>query len=55
MAEDGFREAALLMLEELRQAVPNEIADELGPAALDALLEDALAEVTLTLHGEAEA
>ena len=55
MAEDGFREAALLMLEELRQALPNEIADELDPAALDALLEDALAEVTLTLHGEAEA
>ena len=52
IAEDGFRQVAAQQLEELRLALPREIADALDPGELDALLEDALAEVSLTLHGE---
>ena len=50
MAEDGFREEARLALEELRLALPAALADVVDDAALDGLLQDALAEVTLTLH-----
>lgn len=50
--EAGFRQAALQQLEDLRIALPSEIRDELDAEQLDALLEDALAEVALTLHAE---
>jgi DNA repair protein SbcD/Mre11 len=50
LAEEGFRQAALQELEELRLAMPSEIMDELDDDSLDALLEDAIAEVSLTLH-----
>jgi DNA repair exonuclease SbcCD nuclease subunit len=50
MVEDGFREAALNQLEELRLALPSEIMDELDEERLDALLEEAIAEVFLKLH-----
>ncbi len=49
-SEDGFRQAALQQLEELRLAMPSEITDEVAEERLDALLEDAIAEVSLTLH-----
>lgn len=52
MAEDGFRQAALQQLDEVRSALPSEIAAELEDHALDALLEDAIAEVMLALHAE---
>ena len=50
LAEEGFRQAALLQLEELRLAIPSEITDEVAEDSLDALLEEAIAEVSLTLH-----
>ncbi len=50
MAEDGFRQAALQQLEELREALPSEIMDELDADGLDALLQEAIAEVSLSLH-----
>jgi len=53
LAEEGFRQAALQQLEELRFALPSEIADELDEDGLDALLEEAIAEVSLTLQTEA--
>ena len=53
LAEEGFRQAALLQLEELRLALPSEIMDELDEGGLDALLEEAIAEVSLTLHAGA--
>ena len=53
LAEEGFRQAALQQLEELRLALPSEIMDELDEDGLDALLEEAIAEVSLTLHAEA--
>ncbi|AUR01503.1 metallophosphoesterase family protein [Phaeobacter inhibens] len=53
LAEEGFRESALQDLEELRLAMPLEIMDELGDDSLDALLEEAIAEVSLTLHAGA--
>ncbi|MGH1416712.1 MAG: metallophosphoesterase family protein [Pelagimonas sp.] len=49
-SEDGFRQAALQQLEELRLAMPSEITDEVAEERLDALLEEAIAEVSLTLH-----
>jgi hypothetical protein len=52
MAKDGFRKAALQQLDDVRTALPNEIAAELEDHALDALLEDAIAEVMLALHAE---
>ncbi|MEL6467489.1 MAG: DNA repair exonuclease [Pseudomonadota bacterium] len=52
MAEDGFRQAALQQLDDVRTALPNEIAAELEDHALDALLQDAIAEVMLALHAE---
>jgi hypothetical protein len=53
LAEDGFRQAALEQLAELRLALPSEIMDELDEGGLDALLEEAIAEVSLTLHAGA--
>lgn len=53
LVEDGFRQAALQQLEELRLALPSEIMDELDEDGLDALLEEAIAEVSLTLHAGA--
>lgn len=50
LAEEGFRQAALQQLEELRLAMPSEITDELAEESLDALLEEAIAEVSLTLN-----
>ncbi|WP_442108358.1 metallophosphoesterase family protein [Pseudorhodobacter sp. W20_MBD10_FR17] len=50
LGEDGFRQAALQQLEDLRLALPADIMDELDEAELDALLADAIAEVSLTLH-----
>jgi exonuclease SbcD len=53
LVEEGFRQAALQQLEELRLSMPSEIMDELDKDSLDALLEEAIAEVTLTLHAGA--
>lgn len=53
LVEEGFRQAALQELEELRLAMPSEIMDELDDDSLDALLEEAIAEVSLTLHAGA--
>lgn len=53
LTEDGFRQAAIDQLEELQLALPGEIRDELDKQALDALLEEAIAEVSLTLHAGA--
>lgn len=53
IAAPGFRQAALEQLEELRDALPPAVAEELSPEALDALLQEALEEVTLALHAEA--
>lgn len=52
MAEDGFRQAALQQLDEVRSALPSEIAGELDDSALDALFEDAVAEMMLAIHAE---
>ncbi|SMY09424.1 metallophosphoesterase family protein [Flavimaricola marinus] len=48
--ESGFRLAASEMLEDLRLALPAEIADELDEDHLDSLLAEAIAEVSKTLH-----
>lgn len=53
LVEEGFRQAALEQLEELRLALPSEITDELDEDGLDALLEEAISEVSLTLHAGA--
>ena len=53
LVEEGFRQAAIQELEELRLAMPSEIMDELNQDSLDALLEEAIAEVSLTLHAGA--
>ncbi len=50
LAEEGFRQAALQQLDEIRLALPSEIMGELDDNGLDALLEEAIAEVSLTLH-----
>ncbi|CUH63563.1 hypothetical protein TL5118_00512 [Thalassovita autumnalis] len=52
LTEDGFRQAALQQLEELRLAMPSEITDEFAEDRLDALLEEAIAEVSLNLHAD---
>ena len=52
IAAPGFRQTALEQLEELRDALPPAIATELAPEALEALLQEALEEVTLALHAE---
>ncbi len=51
--EPGFQLATKEILEDLRNALPREIADELSEDALDDLLEEAIAEVTLSLHSGA--
>ena len=48
--EEGFRQAALLELEELRSVLPSEIAGEFEENALDAFLKEAINEVSLTLN-----
>ncbi|MEO9777578.1 MAG: DNA repair exonuclease [Sedimentitalea sp.] len=53
LVEEGFRQSALQELEELRLAMPSEIMDELDQDSLDALLEEAISEVSLTLHAGA--
>jgi DNA repair exonuclease SbcCD nuclease subunit len=53
LVEEGFRQAALQQLEELRLVLPTEITEELDEDGLDVLLEEAIAEVSLTLHAEA--
>lgn len=53
LSEEGVRQAALQQVEELRLALPAEIADELDESELDALLEEAISEVSLTLHASA--
>lgn len=51
MAEEGLRHAARDQIEELARALPAEIRGALEEADLDALFEDALAEVAQALHG----
>ena len=53
LREEGFRHAALQQVEELRLALPPEIADELDEGELDVLLEEAITEVSLILHAGA--
>lgn len=53
LTEPAFQLAAEEILEELRNALPREIADELTEDASDDLLEEAIAEVTLSLHSGA--
>lgn len=50
LVEEGFRQAALQYLEELKLAMPAEIKDELDEGCLDALLEEAIVEVSRSLH-----
>lgn len=50
LAEDGFQQAALHVLEELQSVLPSEIANELGAEALDELLKEAINEVSLALN-----
>lgn len=50
MAQAGFQQASAQLLDELRMALPAEIRDELSEASLDALLQDAINEVSLSLH-----
>ncbi|WP_286201061.1 DNA repair exonuclease [Labrenzia sp. 5N] len=53
LTEPGFQLAAEEILEELRNTLPREIVDELSEDPLDDLLEEAIAEVTLSLHSGA--
>ncbi|MCR9059502.1 MAG: DNA repair exonuclease [Rhodobacteraceae bacterium] len=53
LSEPGFQLATKEILEELRNALPREIADELAEDTLDDLLEEAITEVTLSLHSGA--
>lgn len=55
LSEPGFQLAAKEIIEELRNALPREIAHDLAEEALDDLLEEAIAEVTLSLHSGAAA
>lgn len=50
LVEEGFRQTVLQHLEELRLAMPTEIKDELDEGCLDALLEEAIVEVSRSLH-----
>ena len=50
LAEDGFQQTALHVLEELQSVLPSEIANELETEALDELLKEAINEVSLTLN-----
>ena len=51
LQEAGFQQTSAQLLEELRSALPAEIRDELSDNALNGLLEDAINEVSLSLHG----
>ena len=53
LTEPGFQLASKEILEELRHALPREITDELAEDALDDLLQEAIGEVTLSLHAGA--
>jgi len=53
LTEPGLQLATKEILEELRNALPREIAGELSENALDDLLEEAITEVTLSLHSGA--
>ncbi|MBT0955829.1 DNA repair exonuclease [Alphaproteobacteria bacterium KMM 3653] len=53
LAEEGFRHASMKELQDLQGVLPAEIADELEAGELDALLEEAIGEVALLLHGDA--
>ena len=53
LQEPGFRLSAAEQLEDLRVALPTEIADELDQTSFDALLEEAIAEVSRSLHARA--
>ncbi|XHC12441.1 DNA repair exonuclease [Labrenzia sp. ac12] len=53
LTEPGFQLASKEILEELRNALPREITDELAEDALDDLLQEAIGEVTLSLHAGA--
>lgn len=53
LVEEGFRQAALEQLEELRLAMPSEIMGDLDEDSLDTLLDEAIAEVSLFLHATA--
>lgn len=50
LVEEGFRQAALEQLEQLRMALPPEIMDDLDEDNLDTLLDEAIAEVSLSLQ-----
>ena len=50
LVEEGFRQAALEQLEQLRMALPPEVMDDLDEDSLDALLDEAIAEVALSLQ-----
>lgn len=50
LVDEGFRQAALQHLEELQLAMPSEIKDELDEDCLDTLLEEAIVEVSQSLH-----
>ncbi len=49
--EDGFRQAAAQVLSDLRGALPADVRDVLADENLNALLDDALVEVSQSLHG----
>ena len=49
--EVGFQQASAQVLEELRNALPADIRDELSEEPLDELFEDAINEVHVSLHG----
>lgn len=53
LSEPSFKLASKDILEELRNALPREITNELDEGALDDLLQEAIGEVTLLLHAGA--
>ena len=53
VATPGFRDEAARILAALREALPREIADELGPDRLDALTEEGVAAAMQALAGRA--
>ncbi|WP_299478123.1 metallophosphoesterase [uncultured Roseibium sp.] len=53
LSEPGFQHAGKQVLEDLRGVLPRAISDELSEDVLDDLLEEAINEVTLSLHAGA--
>lgn len=49
--EPGFQQASAQMIDELRSSLPAETRDVLSEDVLDELLEDAINEVSMSLHG----